>query len=338
MLNTTEISEIKELLSKSKNIVITTHKSPDGDAMGSSLALFNYLKLKGHQVKVITQNNYPSFLHWLPGNEYVLVADDNKVKAEETINKADIIFCLDFNNLKRIEYVGEWIAKTNAIKVMIDHHQQPEDFAKYMLSTVNTSSTCELIYDFIEMLGDIRLLNLSIGQCIYTGLVTDTGSFRFKSASALTLQKASHLISVGVDHAYIYEKVYDTNTYDRLQLMGYTLNHRFVINKEMGYSYMWLSDAELKKYNYKTGDTEGFVNYGLSIDGVKLSAFFVERDGQVKISFRCKDPMDVNQFARKYFNGGGHKNAAGGISDKKLDEVVNDFLNVINEYKNDLLA
>jgi phosphoesterase RecJ-like protein len=336
MLNTTEITEIKQLLSSEKNIVITTHKSPDGDAMGSSLALYNYLKLSGHKVKVITQNNYPSFLHWLPGNEYVIVADDKKVKANELINNADIIFCLDFNNLKRIEYLGEWIASSSAIKFMIDHHQQPDNFANYMFSTVNTSSTCELIYDFIEMLGDLRQIDLNIGKCIYTGLVTDTGSFRFKSASALTLQKASHLISLGVDHASIYEKVYDTNTYDRLQLMGYALNHRFVVNKEIGYSYMWLTDAELKKYNYKTGDTEGFVNYGLSIDGVKLSAFFVERDGQIKVSFRCKDPMDVNLLARKHFNGGGHKNAAGGSSNKTIEEVVNDFLTIIPQYKNDL--
>ncbi|MCC7050245.1 MAG: bifunctional oligoribonuclease/PAP phosphatase NrnA, partial [Bacteroidia bacterium] len=331
-----EITELKELLNTPKNIIITTHKSPDGDAMGSSLALYNYLRLKNHHVRVVTLNHYPDFLYWLSGNQQVLVADDNLIEAEKLIAEAQLIFCLDFNTLKRIEYLGDWIAKSQAIKVMIDHHQQPEAFAKYTFSTIHTSSTCELIYDFIFLMNDETLINKEIGSCIYTGLITDTGSFRFNSTSANTLKKAAHLKEIGVNHCAIFENVYDTNTFSRLQLMGYTLCNRFKLVENLGVAYIWLSQQELNQYNYKAGDTEGFVNYGLSINGIKLSVFLVERDGQIKCSFRSKDPFDVNTFARKHFNGGGHKNASGGYLDLSLSDAVVYFLNVLNEYKNEL--
>jgi phosphoesterase RecJ-like protein len=336
MLNFYQINQLINLLSAPKKIVITTHKSPDGDAMGSSLALYNYLILKNHSVNVITQNQYPDFLKWLPGNNQVLIADQNKTFAQQLITTADIIFCLDFNSLKRIEYLGEWVAQSNAIKIMIDHHQQPENFAQYNFCTINTSSTSELIYDFITALNDLPLLNREIGICIYTGMVTDTGSFRFNSTSPSTLKKAAHLLELGVNHCIVYENVFDTNTYSRLQLMGYTLNNRFKIVDGLAVTYMWLSENELQQFNYKIGDTEGFVNYGLSINGVKLSAFFVERDGQIKCSFRSKDPFDVNTFARKHFNGGGHKNAAGGQLNYSLNEACNFFLTTIKNYETEL--
>lgn len=329
MLEKSHIESLKEILGSPLKIVITTHKSPDGDAMGSSLGLYHYLKKKGHDVMVISPNNCPLFLQWLPGYEYVLDYEKQTEKANGIIANADIIFCLDFNSLKRIDEMEQPVADAGAFKVMIDHHQQPDGFARYMHWNVESSSTCELVFDFITLMDDEDLLDTSIAQCIYTGIMTDTASFRFPSSSAETHIKAARLIELGLNHSYVHEKVYDTNTYERLQLMGYTLCNKFKILKGKNVVYIWLTEEELKRYNYQPGDTEGFVNYGLSIDGIKLSAFFVERDGKVKISFRSKSPVDVNQFARQYFEGGGHKNAAGGQSDLPIEKVIERFVYLI---------
>jgi phosphoesterase RecJ-like protein len=335
-LNTKQVKEVQELLAKPKNITIVTHWSPDGDAMGSSLGLYNYLLKRKHKVTVITPNDYPDFLAWLPGNDNVI---DFSVKAKQgkaAVAKAEIIFCLDFNSLKRIDLLGEELAQSKAIKFIIDHHLQPEDFADYMLHDVKASSTCQLIYDFIELMGDTGLIDKDIANCLYTGIMTDTGSFRFPSTTGRTHEIVAALMKAGAENADIHNRVYDDNTEDRLRLLGFCLAEKLTVIKELNTAFFSLRTDELRRFNYKKGDTEGVVNYALSIKGIRFAAFFVEKDGLVKTSFRSKGDFNVNLFAREHFSGGGHANAAGGASELTLDETVIKFVSLLPSYKNQL--
>jgi phosphoesterase RecJ-like protein len=337
-LNATQIKEIKTLLSEPKKIVIVTHWSPDGDAMGSSLGLYNYLIKKKHTVTVITPNDYPSFLSWLPGNKKVIDFSAKAKPAKVAVAKANIIFCLDFNSLKRINDLGLEVAKSKAVKCIIDHHLQPEDFADYMLHNVKSSSTCELIYDFIELMGDKKALNKDIANCLYTGIMTDTGSFRFPSTSSKTHRVVAELMEAGAENSSIHNRIYDDNTEDKLRLLGFCLAEKLTVVKECKTAFFNLRADELRRFNYKKGDTEGLVNYALSIEGICFAAFFVERDGEIKTSFRSKGDFNVNLFARKHFNGGGHANAAGGMSDLTLDETIIKFVSLLGGYKKELTA
>jgi len=338
MPKTSNFSALKKLLSKPKDVVIVTHWSPDGDAMGSSLGLYNYLKNKKHSVTVIVPNDYPDFLNWLHGNNKVVNASVSGLQAAKKIKAADIIFCLDFNSLSRIGELGKEIAGTTAVKVIIDHHQQPEDFADYLLHNVKSSSTCELIYDFIQLMGDTKKIDKKIAECLYTGIMTDTGSFRFPSTSAKTLKITAALVEAGANNSEIHNRIFDDNTEDRLKLLGHALVEKMVVLKEYNAAYISLSNEELSRFNFKKGDTEGLVNYPLSIRGIKFSVFIVEKDGIIKMSFRSKGKFDVNTFARQYFSGGGHKNAAGGASNLSLEATVNKFLGTLPLYKKELIG
>lgn len=335
-MNSKQANELKELLSTTQKIVIVTHWSPDGDAMGSSLGLYNYLIQKKHKVTVVTPNDYPAFLNWLPGNKNVLNFQTKAKLAKTAVAKANIIFCLDFNSLKRIDTLGEEVAKSKALKCIIDHHLQPDDFADFMLHDVKACSTCELVYDFMELMGDKKMLNKNVANCLYTGIMTDTGSFRFPSTQPKTHRIVADLIESGAENAPIHERIYDDNTEDKLRLLGYCLSEKLTVLNEFNTAFFYLRDDELKRFNYKKGDTEGLVNYALSIKGIKFAAFFVERDDVVKTSFRSKGTFNVNLFARKHFNGGGHANAAGGMIDLTLDESIIKFISVLGEYKNEL--
>jgi phosphoesterase RecJ-like protein len=324
-------AQFKKAIDQSSCISIITHWSPDGDAMGSSLALFHFLKLTKKKVKVIVPNEYPKFLHWLPGNKEVLNHTVEQKKTETFIGKSDLIFTLDFNSVSRIEELGKVIMKNNCTKIMIDHHQQPENYAQLYYHDVNASSTCELIYEFIELLKGKALINSKIATCIYTGILTDTGGFRFPSTSAKTHKIAADLIDKGINHADIYNAIHDDNTENRLKLLGYCLSEKMVVLPQFQASFISLSQKEQDKFNFQRGDTEGVVNYPLSIRGINFSAFFAERDGIIKISFRSKGKFDVNVFARKYFSGGGHKNAAGGKSTEKMEQVIERFRKLLPE-------
>ena len=326
-----KVKEIRTFLSKPKNIVIVTHWSPDGDAMGSSLGLYNYLIQKKHKVTVITPNDYPSFLFWLPGNNKVINFSSSAKPAKTAVAKADIIFCLDFNSLKRIDALGNEVGKSKALKCIIDHHLQPDDFADFMLHDIQACSTCELIYDFMELMGDKKLINKKISNCLYTGIMTDTGSFRFPSTKSKTHRIVADLIEAGAENSEIHNRIYDGNTEDKLKLLGYCLAEKLTVFKEYGTAFFSLSADELKRFNYKKGDTEGVVNYALSIEGINFAAFFVERDGEIKTSFRSKGDFNVNLFARKHFNGGGHANAAGGMSELTLDETIIKFVSLLSK-------
>ncbi len=323
------VNELIDLLNKSKQIVIVTHWSPDGDAMGSSLGLYNYLIQKQHNVTVITPNDYPSFLFWMQGNDKVIDFSVSPNLAKEAVSKAELIFCLDFNALSRIDALGEEVRKSKAKKCIIDHHLQPEDFADYMLHTIKTSSTCELIYDFIVLMGDKNLINRDVANCLYTGIMTDTGSFRFPSTSPKTHRVIADLIEAGAENAEIHNRVYDNNTEDKLRLLGYSFVEKLVVLKEYGTAFFSLNAEELTRFNYKKGDTEGLVNYALSIEGIYFAVFIVERDGKVKMSFRSKGKFDVNMFARTYFSGGGHANAAGGVSELSLNDTITKLVSLL---------
>lgn len=328
------IKEIKELLSSPKNIVITTHKNPDGDAIGSSLALHHYLVSLGHHSTVITPNEYPDFLKWVPGEDSVLKFSCDTETSQSKIKGADIIFTLDFNHLSRSGDMENDLANTNTTFVMIDHHQQPDGYAKYMYSDTGMSSTCQMIYHFIEKLNDLDKITPEIATCIYVGIMTDTGSFRFRSTTSTTHRVVADLIERGADNTSIHENVYDTNTLSRLQLRGVALNNLKVL-PEYKAAYITMSQKELDLHNFKKGDTEGFVNMGLSIVGIKFAAIFIENknEGIIKISLRSKGDFSVNEFSRDHFEGGGHHNAAGGRSNLSLSDTVDKFISILPSYK-----
>lgn len=335
-MNAKQVKEVKSLLAKPKHIVIVTHWSPDGDAMGSSLGLYNYLIQKDHKVTVITPNDYPAFLSWMPGDKKVIDFSKKTNAAKKHVAQAELIFCLDFNSLKRIDKLGDEVAKSKAIKFIIDHHLQPEDFAQYMLHNVGACSTCELIYEFISLMGDKKLLNKDIANCLYTGIMTDTGSFRFPSTTTKTHAIIADLMKAGAENSEIHNRIYDGNTVDKIKLLGYCLGEKLTVMKELNTAYFSLTDKELKKFNYKKGDTEGVVNYALSIEGIKFAAFFVERDGIIKTSFRSKGSFNVNLFARAHFEGGGHANAAGGMSPLSMKDTLKKFVSIVPGYKKEL--
>ncbi len=320
--------KLGDAIKKAKRIAIVTHLNPDGDAMGSSLGLSLYLQKLKKEVKVIVPNATPQFLAWMPDNKKVLNFQTDEKKVRAFVDKSDLLFVLDFNGFKRIEKLGDYLREKDITKVVIDHHQQPEAIAKYYLWDVKACSTCELIYDLMKGMGHIRMLDKKIAACLYTGLMTDTGSFRFPSVNDKTHLIISDLLKTGMKHEEVHGAVYDTYSRDRMRLLGYALNKIQVLpdNKT---AYIALSEAELKEFNYQRGDTEGMVNYPFGINGINFCALFMEWEGMVKISLRSKGKLDVNKIARAHYNGGGHINAAGGRSNISLQETVEKFISLV---------
>lgn len=332
------ISEIKSLLATPQKIVITTHHKPDGDAMGSSLGLYAYLIQQGHHVSVITPTDYPYFLHWLPNNADVIIYTDEQERSAKLVADASLIFCLDFNTLSRINELGELVRASDAYKIMIDHHLDPEDFDDYRHWSINACAAAQLVYEFIvNELEDAASMNKDIATCLYTGIMTDSGSFRFESANAAVYRIAADLIDLGAEHWRIHQLVYDNATENRLRFLGHCLSEKLEILREFNTAIIKVSKEELKAFNIVTGDTEGIVNYALSINGIKLAAFIIERSDKVKLSLRSTGDFPANEICKRYFNGGGHRNAAGGVSDKGLEDTVLDFKALLVEYKNQLL-
>jgi phosphoesterase RecJ-like protein len=336
-MNEQDIKEIKALLATPKRIVIVPHKNPDGDAMGSTLGLCHYLIKNNHKALVIAPNDYPDFLKWIPGQDQVIIHESDRTKAESLIENADIIFTLDFNALHRAGDMETGLANSKAIKIMIDHHQQPDSYADYMFSDITMSSTCEMVYRFISMLGDTAAIHDQIATCLYAGILTDTGSFRFSSTTSTTHLVTADLIAKGADHSEIYNAIYDTNSYERLQLLGVALKNLNVL-PEYRTAYITLTQEELNAANFRKGDTEGFVNYGLSIKNIIFAVIFIEhkQEGIIKISLRSKGDFSVNEFSRENFGGGGHTNAAGGKSDLGLNDTVEKFISILPRYKHTL--
>ena len=331
------IEQFYPFLNQPFKAVITAHQKPDGDAMGSTLGLYHFLKQLGHEVTVISPTNWAQFLDWMPGVDQVIDFEANKNEASEIVAAADYVFCLDFNILHRTKHLEPIIRDAKALKILIDHHQQPDtpSFA-YGISDVKMSSTCEMIYDFIVQSGHSNLINIDIATCLYTGLMTDTGSFRFPSTTASVHKIVAHLKELGLQHAKIHENIYDNSTEGRLKFMGNAFLNRMTVLPEYKTAVMAIPKSDIYKFELKTGDTEGLVNYLLSIEGIKFAAILIDREEERKWSFRSKGNFDVNIFARTHFEGGGHANAAGGRSSKSLDETFNDFKNIIENYKSQL--
>ncbi len=315
-------------------MVITTHHKPDADALGSSLGLSLLLKQIGIDATVITPTDYGDFLKWMSGEDTVINFEFNQKKSKEIVSKADLVFCLDFNALKRINEFGEIVRLSSAKKVMIDHHLQPDGFEDYRLWSNIASSTCELIYWFAEELSYTHLINKDIASCLYAGIMTDTAGFKHSSTTPTTHRVTAHLLEKGAKSNLIFEAIYDHYSENRTRFIGFCLNEKLQIIREYNTALVCVTADELKRFNIKVGDSEGLVNYGLSIEGIKLSVLIVDRTVARKMSFRAKGDFPANEFARKYFNGGGHFSAAGGESKEPLEEVEATFKQAITEYSN----
>ena len=326
------IKEAEILLNECAKISIIPHSGPDGDAIGSSLALHQYLIKKGKQAQIISPSAYPVFLKWLPGNSDVWIYTNGKKKAEEYINSSDLIFIVDHNSFKRSGDLEGVLEKATVKKIMIDHHPEPEQIVDLMFSDTQMCSTCEMMYEFIEALGDEDLIDESISECIYTGIITDTGGLSYNSSQPRTYQVVGSLLAKGIDKSKIHSNIYDNFSPDRMKLLGHCLDQGLEVLSEFNTAIITLTKEDLVRFNYRDGDTEGFVNYPLSIQGMLVSVIFIEKDDVVKISFRSKGDVPINRVARDYFNGGGHMNAAGGRTEKSLKEAIDQFKQVLPEF------
>ena len=333
-------SAFLSLMADPKKIVITSHQNPDGDAFGSSLGLAAILKEMSHDVQVISPTDHADFLNWMPGTADVLDFQnkEHRAQAEKIIADADLVFCLDFSALSRVKEMESLFRESKALKVLIDHHQQPENFADYVYWDERAAATCQLIYLMVEELDWKRFMNKDAATCLYTGILTDTGSFRFDSTSKEVHRIAGELLETGINPNKISRNLFDQNSLDRMKFLGYALGEKLTYLEEFKTSYFYFSKEELEKYNSKSGDTEGVVNYGLSVAGAVMSAIFIEREDMIKISFRSVDDFSVSELARDHFDGGGHKNAAGGRSAESLENTVKKFLELLPQYKQKLLA
>ncbi len=338
-MNLEDIKATKKLLSVPQKVVIVPHKNPDGDAIGSTLALWHYLRNSGQKAIIVVPNDYPKFLKWMPGNEHILNFEKENRQAKNAIAEATLIFTLDFNHLGRIGQLQPILEESKAEFIMIDHHQAPADYAEITYSDVTMSSTCEMVYNFIEYLDNTDKITPEIANCLYTGIMTDTGSFKFSSTTSRTHQVVAELIDKGANNTNIHNKIYDTNSPSRLHLLGCALKN-LVILADYRTAYITLSQKELDDYDYKKGDTEGFVNYGLTLEGIRFAVIFIENkeEGIIKISFRSEGDFSVNEFARAHFHGGGHTNAAGGRSDVSLEKTAEHFVSLLKEHKDRLNA
>ncbi len=329
------IHELKALLAAPKNIVLTTHRNPDGDAIGSTLALYHYLRRHGHSVRMVSPSEYPDTFSWMPGITEMMVYDIDPERVREVLEIADIIFCLDYNALDRIDKVGDLIRPLKCNKVMIDHHLYPEPFVDYMLSDTLASSTCELIYDFLERLGARQEIDPTIGDALMTGILTDTGSFKY-STSAKLFRIVGDLLDAGVDDYRLQDLIFNSLREKHLRLLGHCLANRMEILEEFNTGIITLTKEDYANFDIKRGDTEGIVNYILKLKNIKMAAFIHEQPTIVKLSLRSKGDFSVQEIAKKYFKGGGHKNASGGYSFQGLNATVRRFKQLLPQYQAEL--
>ncbi|MCF8450682.1 MAG: DHH family phosphoesterase [Taibaiella sp.] len=325
------IQDAFPLLQTPRKIFITTHHKPDGDAIGSMLALSHYLLKKGHTVSAVSPSEVPEFLRWMPGNETLINYEEHAAIATAAIKNADIIFCLDFNDYNRTKHLEQLLADAAQPKILLDHHLFPKPVWDYGMSIPEKSSTCEMVYDFINLCGDNALIDKNIAACLYVGAMTDTGSFKFPATTASVHLMIADLLRTGINHTAIHEDVYDAWSESRMRFLGYVLIERMQIFHKYNAALITLSRKDMNLFNVKNGDTEGLVNYPLSIAGIKFATLITERGDEVKMSFRSKGLFDVSNFARLYFDGGGHFNASGGRSKSTFDETILYFKKILSD-------
>ncbi len=330
------VAQAKALIEEARKIVILTHMSPDGDAIGSSLGMLHYLHaLEKEDVQIVVPNRFPDFLHWMPGAEDILVFEDKREMCEAIIRGADLLICLDFNAFKRIGQVGEIAATSFAKKLLLDHHIDPQIPADCVISYPDCVATCELVFRLICRCGHFKKIDLPMAECIYTGLMTDTGNFSYNSNQVDVYAIVGELVYIGVDKDAIYNKVFNTYSIDRMRLMGFCLYNKMKVYPEYHTAFIALSRKELYRFNFQSGDAEGLVNLPLQIKNVHYSVFMREDKDKIKISFRSQGDRPVNEYANVFFNGGGHKNAAGGESYASLEETVQRFEDTFRDWFKD---
>lgn len=322
---------LKDFLSKPRKIVITTHSNPDADALGSSLGLYHFLKRYNHDVEVIVPTSYPDFLEWMSGNSLVINYEEAKEESDEIIKASELIFCLDFSGLNRIKKMSESVAKATAKIALIDHHLNPEIQPDFNFWDDKAAATAELIFDLIEKYQGKEAINKDIAECLYAGIMTDTGSFKHSNTTAKIHRIVADLIDLGADVNKVSRSVYDTNSLERLQFLGHALAQKLKVDQEARVAYFVIEESNFDSFKLKQGDTEGLVNYALSIKNIVMAAIIIEREGEIKLSFRSDGDVAVNKFAEEYFGGGGHKNASGGISNLSLVETEKKFKELIEK-------
>ncbi len=332
-MENTDFNLIAVKISQPSRILITTHSNPDGDAIGSSLALASYLKKKNHSVQVMIPDPYPDFLAWMKGCNEILVFSSDETACKEAIANAELIIAADYNSLSRLNAAGQLVRQSTACKVLIDHHLNPTEEFELQISISKISSTSELVYNFIEAMGDLHLLDKEIAECIYAGIITDTGSLSYSCNYIKTYLIMAELFRLGIDGEHLHRLIYDTYSESRLRLLGYSISDQLVVLPEFHTAYITLSKEDLERFNHQIGDTEGVVNYALSIKDINLAALFMERDGIVKVSFRSKGSFAVNSFATQHFNGGGHRNAAGANCTTSLEETILKFKQLLPSFQ-----
>ena len=326
------IQELFPLLTVPRRVVITTHQKPDPDALGSSLGLLHLLTKLGHSVTIISPTNWATWLNWMEGSGDVIDFESTRDLAEQALNDAEWLFCLDFNVLSRTKNLAPLLETFPGTRILIDHHQQPdEESFHYGISDTGKSSTCEMVYDFIVNSGNSELIDVTIAECLYSGVMADTGSFRFNSTTAAVHRMVADLKERGLQHTKVHENIYDNFLENRVRFLGHVLMNRMEVYYEYNTALIAISKKDLLRFQIRTGDTEGLVNYPLSIQGIKMAALVIDRDEERKWSFRSKGDFNVNAFAKKYFQGGGHFNASGGRSSDSLEQTVNRFIEAMKE-------
>lgn len=330
------INYLKQILDSRPKVLITTHYNPDGDALGSSLALYHFLISNEIQAIILIPNDIPGFLQWMPGTDSLVVYQGNESEGNSLISDAEVIFCLDYNAIHRVNLFENELREAQAIKILVDHHIQPELDFDLMFSEVGVSSTAELLFHILENTSEYAIITKEMAECLFVGIMTDTGSFSYACNNASTFTIVAQLIQAGLDVERVHKMVYDTYSEDRMRLLGLSLSENLKVLPEFATAYIWLTKANLEEYNYQQGDTEGVVNYALSIQNVALAALFTERDDRVRVSLRSKGNFSVNELARKYMNGGGHRNAAGGDIYLPMDEALIMFEKLLPMYASDI--
>lgn len=336
MISITEnkAQKLKKIIDNADNIAVITHKNPDGDAIGSALALQLFLKNRKKNVQVIVPGDYPLFLKWLPGTKDVVIFEHEETQARKAVLGADLIFALDFNMTERIEDMDKVYKEANGIKFLIDHHPNPDNIAEHIFSDISVSSTAELLYWFLNQVFQHPELDKDIAVCLFTGIMTDTGCFNFNASLPGTYRAVAELLSFGIDKDEIFDLVYNNFSEHRMRLLGYCLDKKMQVFQSHAAACISITREELKKYHFVRGDEEGMVNYPLSVKGVSLAAIFIEKEDHIKISFRSKGNVPANRIARDHFNGGGHKNAAGGKYYAPLSDTIKKFISILPVYMN----
>lgn len=331
-----EINNLAGILNKPCKVLLTSHYNPDGDAIGSIMALYHYLKKKDHKISLLVPNDFPDFLSWMKDADQIVVFCKQQKKAVEIINNADVILCVDFNDVTRLRDIGSILAASKAVKVLIDHHPKPDNIFDFKIVDINVSASAELVYKYIVSTGDRQMIDNVVAECIYAGIMTDTGCFSFNSSNPETFNIVADLLTCGISKDRIYSLVYDNFSHDRMKLLGYCLDKKMVVLPKLHAAYIYLTKDEMLEYNFKPGDSEGFVNFPFSIAGIHITALFSERKGYIRISMRSRGGFAVNEFCAKHFEGGGHKNAAGGESKLSLGETIKKFEKLLELYQNEI--